>query len=89
MCVKENETYKILWDFDVQTDHLILVRWPDPYNNQQPTPPPKKKTSKTVKLAVPADKKVKLRESEKKDKCLDFVNSLQNCGTWKWRLYQL
>ena len=24
--VPENETYKILWDFEVQTDHLISVR---------------------------------------------------------------
>ena len=24
--VQENETHKILWDFDIQADHLILAR---------------------------------------------------------------
>ena len=27
--VLENETYKLLWDFNVQTDPLISVRRPD------------------------------------------------------------
>ena len=26
---QENETYKILWDFEIQTDHLISARRPD------------------------------------------------------------
>ena len=25
----ENETHKILWDFEIQTDHLISARRPD------------------------------------------------------------
>ena len=27
--VLENYTHKLLWDFDVQTDHLIAARRPD------------------------------------------------------------
>ncbi len=27
--VLENNTYKLLWDFDIHTDHLISVRRPD------------------------------------------------------------
>ena len=27
--VQENETDKILWDFEIQMDHLILARRPD------------------------------------------------------------
>ena len=27
--VLENDTHKLLWEFDIQTDHLIPVRWPD------------------------------------------------------------
>ena len=27
--VPENETYKILWDFEIQTDHQISASWPD------------------------------------------------------------
>ena len=26
---KENETHEILWDFEIQKDHLILSRRPD------------------------------------------------------------
>ena len=25
----ENETHKIIWDSEIQTDHLISARWPD------------------------------------------------------------
>ena len=27
--VLENNTHKLLWDFDIQTDHLISTRRPD------------------------------------------------------------
>ena len=27
--VLENDTYKLIWNFDIQTDHLILVRQSD------------------------------------------------------------
>ena len=27
--VLENNTYKLLWDFDIHTDHLISARGPD------------------------------------------------------------
>ena len=27
--ILENETLKILWDFEIETDHLILARQPD------------------------------------------------------------
>ena len=28
--VLENNTHKLLWDFDIETDPLILARRPDP-----------------------------------------------------------
>ena len=28
--VIENDTHKLLWDFNIQTDHLIPARGPDP-----------------------------------------------------------
>ena len=40
-----------------------------PYSNQQK----KKRTCKIVDFAVPADHKIKLKESEKKDKYLNFA----------------
>ena len=27
--IRENDTYKILYDFEIETDHLIPARWPD------------------------------------------------------------
>ena len=27
--VRENDIHKLLWDFDIQTDHLISARRPD------------------------------------------------------------
>ena len=43
-----------------------------PYNNQQKKKR-KKRTCKIVDFAVLADHRVKLKESEKKDKYLDFA----------------
>ena len=65
--VLENDTHKLLWDFDIQTDHLISARRPDLIiiNNN------KKRTCKIVYFAVRADHKIKLKESEKKNKYLD------------------
>ena len=43
-----------------------------PYNNQQ-----KKKICKIVDFAVPADNRIKLKESEKRDKYLDLARELK------------
>ena len=70
--VLENDTHKLLWDFDIQTDHLILARRPDLIIINQ-----KKKIFKIVDFAVPADHRIKLKECEKKDKYLDLVRELK------------
>ena len=46
------------------------------HNNKQ-----KKRTCKIVDFAVPADHRIKLKESEKKDKYLDLARELKNYGT--------
>ena len=51
--VLTNETHKLLWDFEIQTDHQISVKRPD--------------------LII----KKKLKESEKKDWCLDLAMELK------------
>ena len=70
--VLENATHKLLWDFNIQTDHLIPARRPDLIiiNN-------KRKTCKIVDFAVPADYRIKLKECEKKDKYLDLARELK------------
>ena len=45
-----------------------------PYNNQQKK---KKKICKVVDFAVPADHRIKLKESEKRDKYLDLARELK------------
>ena len=72
--VLENDTHKLLWDFNIQTDHLIPARRPGLIiiNNKK-----KKKICKIVDSAVPADHKINLKESEKKDKYLDLARELK------------
>ena len=61
--VLENDTHKLLWDFDIHTDHLISARRPDLIiiKNKK-----KKRISEIVDFAVPAEHRIKLKEYEKK-----------------------
>ena len=70
--VLENKSHKILWDFEIHTDHLISARRPDLIiiNN-------KKRTCKIVNFTVPADHRIKLKECEKKDKYIDLAKELK------------
>ena len=74
--VLENEAHKLLWDFEIQSDYLISARRPNLIIINE-----KERTCVFVKFAVPADHRVKLKESEMKDKYLDFARELKNCGT--------
>ena len=57
--VGDNGTYKILCDFEIQTDHLVqVIRKGVVLNN-------KKKTCHLTDLPVPADHRVKIKESER------------------------
>ena len=76
--VLENDTHKLLWDFNIQTDHLIPVRRPDLIIINQN----KKRICKIVNFAVPANHRINLKECDKKDKYLHLARR----GTWKWRL---
>ena len=60
--VRENETQKLLWDFEIQTDHLISARWPDLIIINE------KKRTRSEKPSANTDVKnsqgVKMRETE-------------------------
>ena len=73
--VQGNEMHKTLRDFEIQTDHLILAR---PCDSQK-----KKRTSQIVDFAIPADYRVKLKESKKKDKYLDLARELKKLWNMK------
>ena len=68
--VLENDTYKLRWDFDIQTDHLISARRPDFIIIN-------KNICKIVDFAAPADYRIKLKEIEKRDKYLDLARELK------------
>ena len=71
--VLENGKYKALWDFDIQTDHLISVRRPDLIIIN------KKRELANCELCCPdsPQHRVKLKESKKKDKYLDLARELK------------
>ena len=77
--VLENDMHKLLWDFDIQTDHLISVRRPDLIiiNKKKEKKEKKKRTRKIVDFAVLADHRIKLNEYEKKDKYFDLARELK------------
>ena len=76
--VLENDSHKLLWDFNIQTDHLIPARRPDLIIINQ-----KKKIWKSVDFAVPADHRINLKVSEKKDKFLDLARELKKLWNMK------
>ena len=79
--VLENDTHKPLWDFNIQTDHLISARKPDLIIITKKKK--KKRMCKIVDFAVTAEHIINLKEYEKKDKYLDLARELKkNCGTW-------
>ena len=55
--VVENEDVKILWDFNIQTDHVIEHRRPDTVILHEP-----EKRCDMTDVAVPADKRVASKE---------------------------
>ena len=71
--VIDNDTHKLLWDFDIQTDNLISARRPGLIIVNKK----KKRICKIVDIAVPSEHRIKLKESEKKDKYLDLARDLK------------
>ena len=68
--VLENYSHKLLWDFDILTDHVISTRRPDLIiikQTKKKKEKKKKRICKFVDFAVPADHRINLKEFEKKD----------------------
>ena len=61
--ILENETQKLLWDFEIQTDHFILAKSSDSLIINK-----KERTCIFVDFAGPADHRIKLKECKKRDK---------------------
>ena len=66
-----------------KTDHLIPARRPDLIKIK------KKRICKIVDFAVPADHRINLKESEKKDKYLDLARELKKLWNMKVTIVQI
>ena len=76
--VLENDTHKLLWDLDIQTNHVISARRQDYIKKIN-----KKKICKIYDFALLADHRIKLKEFEKRDKYLDLARELKNLWNMK------
>ena len=57
----ENEDYEILWDFSIQTDHVIEARRPDLVVVDK-----KERSCKIIDFAVPVDSRIEMKEKVEK-----------------------
>ena len=76
--VLQNDSHKLLCDFNIQTDHLIPASKPDLIIINK-----RKRICKIVDFAVPADHRINLKENEKKDKYLDLDRELKKLWNMK------
>ena len=77
--VLENEDYKILWDFSIQTDHFIEAERLDLVVVDK-----KRWACKIIDFAVPGDSRIKEKEKEKTEKYQDLGKELQKI--WNLRV---
>ena len=76
--VLENDTHKLLWDFNIQTDHLIPVRRPGLIIINQ-----KKENFQQCRLCCPGGPQNKSEGMKKKDKYLDLARELKKLWNMK------
>ena len=69
--------HKFHWDFEIKTDHLILGRLSLIVNNRKKKKEKKKRTCQLADFTILANHRVKIKESEKRDKYLDLARELK------------
>ena len=82
--VLENEDYKILWDFSIQTDHVIEARRPDLVVVDK-----KERSCKIIDFAVPGDSRIQEKEKDKIEKYQDLGRELQKIWNVKVKIIPL
>ena len=70
--VLENEDYKILWDFSIETDHVTEARRPDLVVVDK-----KERSCKIIDFAVPGDSRIEEKEKDKIEKYQDLRRELE------------
>ena len=81
--VLENEDYKILWNFSIQTDHVIAARRPDLVVVD------KESSCKIIDFAVPGDSRIEEKEKDKIEKYQDLGRELQKIWNVKVKIIPL
>ena len=76
--VLENEMHKIHSDFEIQTDLLIPVKRRKLMIINQ-----KKRTCRIMDFAIPADHRVKIKESKMRDKYIGLARELRKLFSMK------
>ena len=82
--VLEHEDYKILWDFSIQTDHVIEARRPDLVIVDK-----KERSCKIIDFAVTGDSRIDEKEKDKIEKYQDLGRELQKIWNVKVRIIPL
>ena len=82
--VLENEDYKILWDFSIQTDYVIEARRPDLIVADK-----KKRSCKIIDFAVPEDSRIEEKKKDKIEKYQDLERELQKIWNVKVKIIPL
>ena len=76
--VLENEDNKILWDFSIQTDHVIEARRPDLVAVDK-----KERSCKITDFAVPGDSRIEEKNKDKIEKYQELGRSSIRCEMLK------
>ena len=82
--VLENEDYKILWDFSIQTDHVIEARRPDLVVVDK-----KERSCKIIDFAVPGDSRIEEKEKDKIERYQELERELQKIWNVKVKIIPL
>ena len=80
----ENEDYKILWDFSIQTDHVIEARRPDFVVVHK-----KERSCKIIDFAVPGYSMIEEKEKDKIEKYQELGRELQKIWNVKVKIIPL
>ena len=82
--VLENGDYKILWNFSIQTDHVIEAWRPDLVVVHK-----KERSCKIIDFAVPGDSRIEEKEKDKVKKYQDLGKELQKMWNVKVKIIPL
>ena len=82
--VLENEDYKILWDFSIQTDHVIEAWRPDLVVVDK-----KERSCRIINFAVPGDSRIEEKEKDKIEKYQELGRELQKIWNVKVKIIPL